>query len=100
MKRYRSIIIIIIIIIIITKQQTMRTSEYTTRYGWSWSEERGYAGIFSLFGLGCSHAPTPRRLSKSVHGEEDPAVRSAILVWTEISQSTIPANALKHVQKA
>ena len=39
-------------------------------------------------------------LSKFVHGEEDPAVRSAILVWTKISQSTIPANALKHVQKA
>ena len=27
-------------------------------------------------------------------------MRSAILVWTKISQSTIPANALKHVQKA
>ena len=39
-------------------------------------------------------------LARSVHVEEDPAMRSAILVWTEISQSTIPANALKHVQKA
>ena len=39
-------------------------------------------------------------LSTSVHGEEDPAVESAILVWREISQSTIPANALKHVKKA
>ena len=39
-------------------------------------------------------------LSKSFHGEEDPAVSSAILAWTEISQSTIPANALKHIQKA
>ena len=39
-------------------------------------------------------------LSRSVHGEDDPAMRSAILVWTEISLSTIPATALKHVQKA
>ena len=39
-------------------------------------------------------------LARSVHGEEDPAMRSAILVWTKISQSPIPANALKHVQKA
>ena len=37
-------------------------------------------------------------ISKS--GEDDPAVKSAFIVWTEISQSTIPANALKHVQKA
>ena len=36
-------------------------------------------------------------LARSVHGEEDPAVRSAIPVWTKISQSTIPANALKHI---
>ena len=27
-------------------------------------------------------------------------MRSAILVWTKISQSTIPANVLKHIQKA
>ena len=27
-------------------------------------------------------------------------MRSAILVWTKISQSTIPANALKHVEKS
>ena len=39
-------------------------------------------------------------LARSVHGEEDPAMRLAILVWMKISQSTIPANALKHVQKA
>ena len=39
-------------------------------------------------------------LARSVHREEDPAMRSAILVWTEISQSTISANALKHVKKA
>ena len=39
-------------------------------------------------------------LAWSVHGEDDPAMRSAILVWTEISQSTIPANELKYVQKA
>ena len=38
-------------------------------------------------------------LARSVHGEEDQAMRSAILEWTKISQSTIPANALKHVQK-
>ena len=39
-------------------------------------------------------------LARSVHVEEDPAMKSAILVWTKISQSTIPANALKRVQKA
>ena len=30
-------------------------------------------------------------LSKSVHGEEDPEVKSAIVVWSKISQSTIPS---------
>ena len=39
-------------------------------------------------------------LARSLHGEEDLAMSSAILVWTKISQSTIPANALKHVHKA
>ena len=38
--------------------------------------------------------------ARSFHSGEDPAMRSAILVWTKISQSTIPANALQHVQKA
>ena len=38
-------------------------------------------------------------LSKSVQGEEDPAVRSAILVWAKISQSMIHANAIGHIQK-
>ena len=60
------------------------------------------AGIFSFF-LAQAGAKLPLQdaiLSKSVHGEEDPAVRSALLVWTKISQSTIPANALKHIQQA
>ena len=39
-------------------------------------------------------------LSKSVQDEEDPAMRSTILVWKKISHSSIPANALKHIQKA
>ena len=44
-----------------TERQPMGTSESTSPYGWSWNEERGHAGIFTLFGLGCSLAPTPRR---------------------------------------
>ena len=36
----------------------------------------------------------------SVHGEEDPAVKSVLLVWKKTSQSTVPVNALEHIQKA
>ena len=38
--------------------------------------------------------------SISVHGEVDTAVKSAILVWTKTSQSTVHVNALEHIQTA
>ena len=82
----------------------METSESTSPYGWPWSEERGHASMLASSAFLASAAATlPLQdaiLARSVHGEEDPAVTSEILVWTKISQSTIPANALKHVQKA
>ena len=50
----------------------------------------------------CSRPKTPfsPSLLNSVHGEEDPSVKSAMLVWTKTSQSTVLVNALKHIKKA
>ena len=79
----------------------METSESTSPYGWSWTEECWHAGIFSFLASAAATLPLQDTiLARSVHGEEDPAMRSAILVWTKISQSTISVNELKHVQKA
>ena len=35
----------------------------------------------------------------SVHGEEDSAVKAVMLFWTKTSQSTVPVNALEHIQR-
>ena len=35
--------------------------------------------------------------SMSVHGEEDPAVKAVMLVWTKTSQSTVRVNALEQI---
>ena len=45
----------------------MLTSQLTGTDERSWSEECVHAGIFSLFGLGCSHTPAPKRHPFRIH---------------------------------
>ena len=59
-------------------RQAMVTRQLTGTDGRSWSEEFVHAGIFSLFGLGCSHTPASNAiLSESIKAAKDPAVSSA-----------------------
>ena len=51
----------------------MELSNLTSSHGRSWSEERVHVGTIILFGLSCSHAPTPGRHSCRIsfrHGRQ------------------------------
>ena len=82
------------------ERQTMGVSESTGPYGRSWSEERGMMATSGLLASVAATLPLQDAiLSMSVHGEEDPAVKAVMLVWTKTSQSTVPVNALEHIKK-
>ena len=63
--------------------QTKESSHLTGSYGRSWSEKHVHAGTFSLFGLGCSHAPTPECHSCQISAEHRRpySYRSTVFGW-------------------